>query len=254
MSFNFEDVCTQLLSSFGYGLIGFFLTLFAHISARYLVGPSIFPRVKTESPTILKKLFGFRQVAHTPSYNALVAGLMAGYFASLFSTLFPTLPVEQACAITLFSFTIAITIITDFYTYLISTLVTLYLIPAVFFYAHMGYLKISLSESVMSTVIVGVVMTLINFLYEKKRGTPAFGEGDRDLLMYIAAFLGWFSTLNVIFYGSLIGSAWGIIAVIRKQATSFSSYILPFGTCLGFGVFIRLIILYGNSPLTRLIP
>ncbi len=244
----------SFLHSFYCNVGSLLTTFFAHTCARYLVGTSIFPRVKTKTPSFFQNLFGSQQTNYTHSYNYPIAALIYGWFFIFFLTIAPIVSVEQACAIMLFSFTIAVTIITDFYTYLISTFMTLYLIPAVFFYAHMGYLKISLSESIISALIVGAVMALINFLYKKRREKDAFGEGDRDLLMYVAAFLGWFSTLHIIFYGSLIGSVWGIIALARKQTSSLGSYVLPFGTCLGFGVFVRLIILYGNSSLAQLLP
>lgn len=250
MNFNFWHVFFCAFKSWA-------ITFIAHGFAQYLVGKNIFPREKMKTPAIFHTLFGLRQVAYGSSYNILVASGVHAFFFNFLFSIAPLLSIEKTCAIIIFAFTLAITVITDFYTYLISTLATLYLVPAVFFYAHMGYLDITLLQSILSAFIVGASMTLINYLYERRRGTAAFGEGDRDLLIYIAAFFGWFSTLLIIFYGSLIGSVWGITVFLKNRysntAISFNSYMLPFGTCLGFGAFFHILVTYGNGPVAHFI-
>lgn len=241
MNFNYYTIFYCTFASW-------FITFATHIAARYLVNTPIFPRIETETHPILQKLFGLKQTMRLTAYNHAVAAVIYVFFMQFFYVITPTLSIEQACALTLFYITIAITIITDFYTYLISTLVTLYLVPAVLFYAYKGYLGISLYESIITALIVGFSMYAINYIYTTRKGTPAFGEGDRDLLIYIATFMGGFPTLFIIFYASLIGSLWGIIALITKRHISFCSYTLPFGTCLGFGAFIHQFISFFYGP------
>ena len=63
----------------------------------------------------------------------------------------------------------------------------------------------------------------------------AMGFGDVELLTMIGAFLGWKAVFLTIFFGSLFGSAVGIIMRIREKA----EYV-PFGPYLSMGAIVSL--------------
>lgn len=172
------------------------------------------------------------------SSNVLpMIGLLSIFFFNFFFYIRPTLLLESFTALSIFYFTLAVTIFTDFYTYLISTLMTLYLLPVAFFYAYQGYLSITLTESIISSLALGLTLQALNLLYYKYRNRFAFGEGDRDLLMYIAAFIGVRHTCVAIFYASILGSVWGLTNLAFKKKADLEESILPFGTCLGLAVY-----------------
>lgn len=154
------------------------------------------------------------------------------------------------CAMTIFYFALSISIITDYYTYLMSTLVTTYLIPIFFFYAFKGYLVVGLQESIISVLLIWVGMKTISRFFEWKNGTTSIGEGDIDLLMLIASAVGIMQTLSIIMYASIIGSIWGIYTFyIKREPLTEEQYMIPFGTCLGYSAYITYILHFYNIRL-----
>lgn len=80
----------------------------------------------------------------------------------------------------------------------------------------------------------GGVIYGIAWVYYLLRRTEGMGMGDAKLLAGIGGWLGVEGVLPTLFYGSVLGSVWGILMLLRSEDKSFRREI-PFGPFLAVG-------------------
>lgn len=97
---------------------------------------------------------------------------------------------------------------------------------------------ISLHDSIFGFLAGGGLFFLILIL---TRG--GMGAGDMKFMAFIGTFLGLRDTLLTIFFGSIIGSVYGLLLMILKGAGLKTA--VPYGPFLAMGAFIAA--LYGND-------
>jgi leader peptidase (prepilin peptidase) / N-methyltransferase len=135
-----------------------------------------------------------------------------------------------------------ITIRTDLESFIILRPFSLGLIPFGLILSALGYLPITILESLLGIIIgygfLWIIATLY-FLFTHKIG---MGEGDPELLAGIGAFVGPWSCWYVITIGALLGSLTGIFFIWRYGAVA-RNYPLPFGPFLALGTFVVILFL-----------
>jgi len=89
----------------------------------------------------------------------------------------------------------------------------------------------SLLNSVMGALFGSGILFLVGELYFWIRRVEGMGMGDVKMMGMVGAFLGIKLTFFTIMFGSLLGTVFGIIAILRHQKDL--QYELPFGTFLG---------------------
>ncbi len=129
-----------------------------------------------------------------------------------------------------------ITIRSDLDSMLISRFVTLYLLPVSFIFAYLGYLEISLLESVLASLTGYLVFWIIKKLFYYYRNIEGMGDGDLELAALIGSFLGLYGLFMSIFIGSLTGSVLGLTLIATGYAKRETA--LPFGIFLSLGAII----------------
>ena len=85
----------------------------------------------------------------------------------------------------------------------------------------------------------GGSVILINRVYYMMRGETGIGMGDAKLLAAIGGWLGFQAIFPTFFYGSILGSVFGVSAMIFKKRLNFKSEI-PFGPFLAVGSLLHL--------------
>jgi leader peptidase (prepilin peptidase) / N-methyltransferase len=88
------------------------------------------------------------------------------------------------------------------------------------------------AESVSSSLIVGGLLWLTAFVYEKVRHREGMGLGDIKMIAMIGAFLGLGASLLTLMAASMLGAIGGIVYV-KTTGKDMSTYELPFGSFLG---------------------
>jgi leader peptidase (prepilin peptidase) / N-methyltransferase len=83
--------------------------------------------------------------------------------------------------------------------------------------ANLHGLFIPLEKAVCGAVFAYFVMWAIDSIYYLVRGRNGLGEGDWKLLAAIAAWIGFVPTLYVLAGAAILGSIWGIAAVMHKK-------------------------------------
>lgn len=137
-----------------------------------------------------------------------------------------------------------VTIRTDLETFLISRLVTLFLIPLIWIFIGLNLLPITFIQSIQGIVVGGGFLWLIGWLYYTITGKQGLGQGDIDLLAFIGSFLGPIKCWIALLIGSVTGSLLGI-AILLIYRNSWNR-VIPFGPFLAFGALYTLFLL-GNS-------
>jgi leader peptidase (prepilin peptidase)/N-methyltransferase len=104
--------------------------------------------------------------------------------------------------------------------------------------AH-GLLRSHFLASVLGIIVGGGSLVLVAYVYYKLTNREGLGGGDVRLIAMIGAFLGWKAVLAVIFLGSLVGSAVGIVLMIvfkmsRKTPIPFGTFLAPAGIFILF--------------------
>lgn len=92
-----------------------------------------------------------------------------------------------------------------------------------------GALSAPLAASVVGGLVASGISLGIALAYQGMRGRAGFGMGDVKLLLALGPFLGVYN-IGVLFLGSIVGAAWGIIAA-RRSKEGLSAKI-PFGPSL----------------------
>ncbi len=116
---------------------------------------------------------------------------------------------------------------------LLSRLTTLYLVIPAYMLAYFDLLEISLESSIIGSAFAYISLWSIAKIFHLVRKKHGLGEGDFELLAAIGAFTGISGAWHSLFIGSLTGSIFGIILILKNK-NNFSAKI-PFGPWLSFG-------------------
>lgn len=121
----------------------------------------------------------------------------------------------------------------DIETMLISRFVTLFLVPVGFFLSALGFLPITMIQSILGALAGYFSLYLFAKLFEWFTGKKGMGQGDLDLLAFIGSFIGPLGCWFVITIGSTIGSIWGISSILFLKKSKSTK--IPFGPFLALG-------------------
>ncbi len=126
-----------------------------------------------------------------------------------------------------------VTIRTDLETMLISRYVTLYAVPVGWLLAGMGYLPISLAQSISGSIFGYMILLLISVTFARIKGKEGMGQGDLELLAFIGSFVGFWGCWITLMIASTVGALIGIIYLLSMRTRE--SVALPFGPFLALG-------------------
>lgn len=132
----------------------------------------------------------------------------------ILSLLYLYVPLHYFFAYFIFFSALLVTIRSDIETMLISQWVTLFLAPLGLFFSAYGLLPLSLPESIGGAFFGYLFLFIINKIFKRMRNQDGIGEGDFDLLLFIGSFTGIIGCWISITIGSLIGSFYGISAML----------------------------------------
>jgi len=143
------------------------------------------------------------------------------------------IPQTYLPAYLLFFSALIVTIRSDLETMLISRYVTLFLIPFGLLCAHMAWLPITLTQSILGTLLgYALLYTVAQLFYlvTKKHG---LGQGDLELMAFIGAFTGPEGIWITLLIGSWVGTLIGLFYIWYHQKSMQIK--LPFGPFLALG-------------------
>lgn len=157
-----------------------------------------------------------------PLVEALTAALSFLLFLKFGFTL------QYLCA---FVFTVALIAVTfiDLEHQIIPDVISLPGIP-LFLILAVGFMDLSLLDSVLGLFIGGGFLFIIALGYEFLTKREGMGGGDIKLLAMMGAFLGWQSLFFIVFLSSILGSLVGITLILTKGRDM--KYAVPFGPFL----------------------
>lgn len=95
-----------------------------------------------------------------------------------------------------------------------------------------------LPPAILSAIVMGVLIILIDFLGRKMFKKESMGGGDVKLSAGMGACLGWQNALLAFFLAVLVGALWGIYLIARRKK-EWGTY-LPFGPFLVVGSIIAI--------------
>jgi len=145
---------------------------------------------------------------------------------------------ETAGAYTIFFSALLITIRSDTDYLLISQYATLYCIPLGLLFSFLGWLPLTVPESIAGACAGYALLWLTAKLFYVLRKKEGLGQGDLELLALIGSFLGVMPMIHSLYIGSCIGSLIGILSLyLRPQKTQ----LLPFGLFLSLGAIISVL-------------
>lgn len=133
----------------------------------------------------------------------------------------------------LFFSALIVTIRTDLEQMLISRYVTLYAVPVGWLFAYLGYLPISLTQSILGSLAGYLILLLISVTFKQIKGKEGMGQGDLELLAFIGSFVGLWGVWVTLMVGSIVGALIGITYLL--WAPKKESIALPFGPFLALG-------------------
>jgi leader peptidase (prepilin peptidase)/N-methyltransferase len=158
----------------------------------------------------------------------VLIGLLALYY----------IPLHYLPAYGLLCSALIVTIRSDIETMLISSLVTLGLVPVGMVCGALGYLPITFNQSILGALIgYGslLIIAKLFFAFTKQHG---LGQGDLELMALIGSFLGPFGVWITILVGSWTGALFGVMYILLSGSSR--SVKLPFGPFLAFGGFVAI--------------
>ncbi|MFK7823508.1 MAG: A24 family peptidase [Oligoflexales bacterium] len=94
-------------------------------------------------------------------------------------------------------------------------------------------------SGLIGVLLGGGSVILINRIYYLLRGETGIGMGDAKLLAAIGGWLGYQAIFPTFFYGSILGSLFGVSAMILKKRLNLKSEI-PFGPFLAVGALLHM--------------
>ena len=98
----------------------------------------------------------------------------------------------------------------------------------------------SVAGGVIGALTGGGSLFLLGAAWKKLRNVEAMGLGDVKMMFMVGAYLGFRSTIAVIFLSALSGSIIGIIITIKERRGHLQS-LLPYGVYLGIGSIVALL-------------
>lgn len=102
------------------------------------------------------------------------------------------------------------------------------------FIAAFFTLRVTWVESLVGILVGGGVLFIIAILYQYLRGQDGLGGGDIKLLAMIGAFLGTMGVVFTILASSLMGTIFGVAAMMRSRR-QLGTTMIPFGPFLSLG-------------------
>lgn len=179
------------------------------------------------------------------------------------SPLYPLIELITAAALTLAFFNIPlryfvpayfiwlsaliVNVRTDLDELLIPRLSSIALVPALWFFAGIGILPITLLDSIGASIACFGFFWLIGYIFNRATGYQGLGEGDYDLYALIGAGIGFIGAWFTLLIGSLLGVLCGI--VYGLLVGRFNQLRLPFAPFLVSGAFIYLLFYQRLLPL-----
>jgi leader peptidase (prepilin peptidase)/N-methyltransferase len=151
----------------------------------------------------------------------------------LFNLLFWYVPLHYCAAYFIFFSALIVIIRSDLESMLISQFVTLFLIPVGLGAAYLGYVPISIGQSIVGTVIGYASLWSVNYIFNACTKKQGIGEGDIDLLAFIGSFTGVVGVWMSVLVGSLLGSLIGVLYIILYKSSGNTK--IPFGPFLSVG-------------------
>lgn len=135
----------------------------------------------------------------------------------------------------LFFSALIVTIRTDAEYMLISTYMTLYLMPIGILLSIFKFLPLNPVNSILGTIAGYAVLWFIAHVFKRTRKKEGLGQGDIDLLAMIGAFTGLLGVWITLFLGALFGSIIGLTIALCKKKHDIA---IPFGPWLALGAII----------------
>ena len=174
-----------------------------------------------------------------------IALFAIGIFFYLFQ-----LPTQFLIAYFLFFSALIVTMFTDATTFLISQLVTLYLVPVGWILANFQLLPISPLSSIGGSLCGLLLLWLVKKISQKFLQKEGLGQGDVDLLCFIGAFTGPLGCWITLMVGSILASLVGLTYFIASRAKQ--DIMLPFGLFLSAGAL--LYVFFHNELIALFLP
>ena len=151
--------------------------------------------------------------------------------------------IHYVIAYSLFFSALIVTIRSDFEVMQISPLVTLWLLPFTFIAAYLGYLPITLSDSVYGALFGFFILQSVNLIYRTIKKQDGIGDGDHMLLAFIGSWIGIFGCWATILIGSLLGCAFAFALLITQKIDEpYRTVQIPYGSFLALAA--MLFVLY----------
>ena len=135
----------------------------------------------------------------------------------------------------LFFSALLVTIRTDMEYMLISTYMTLFMIPFGFALSALHMLPISLFDSLLGAATAYCILWTIAHSFRILRKKEGLGQGDIELLAMIGAFTGIMGAWIALLLGALFGSVIGLTLALRTKRQDIA---IPFGPWLSLGAII----------------
>lgn len=135
-----------------------------------------------------------------------------------------------------------VSIRTDLEAMLISSYMSLGIIPLAIIAAYYEIIPLSITESIVGSLVGYALLFIPARVYRYATGIDGMGEGDFELLAFIGAYTGaqgaWTSLMIGSLSGSIIGISWMFIS-----GTDLKNTRIPFGPFLALGAFIYMLFL-----------
>lgn len=170
--------------------------------------------------------------------NYLIDIVLSGFLGvCLTSVLLKSHPIGYAIFFTL----LGVTLFTDAWVMLISRHVTLYAIPVALCLSIMKLIPLSFNESLFGAFFGYMLLKIIARAAQKHWQREALGQGDIDLLCMIGAFTGWQGCWFTLVIGSILGSLFGLLMILKDRSWTLNNRQLPLGTFLAMGAMLYVI-------------
>jgi leader peptidase (prepilin peptidase) / N-methyltransferase len=79
---------------------------------------------------------------------------------------------------------------------------------------------VGIENAVLGVVFGYLILWIVAYLFLKLRGKDGVGHGDMKLMAVVGAWLGPLSIPLVLFFASMLGIAWQLVAIVRKKMHS----------------------------------
>ncbi len=79
---------------------------------------------------------------------------------------------------------------------------------------------VGIENAVLGVVFGYLILWVVAYLFLKLRGREGVGHGDMKLMAVVGAWLGPLSIPLVLFFASMLGIAWQLVAIVRKKIHS----------------------------------